>query len=103
MQDLSDGGTSVNGEPIAVAEATLNDGDEIQAGQTKFAVHIQATPMDSQLISPELQARLAAAQIADFELPPGKPSGQDQAVESTDAATRPQHGADEADETEPLR
>jgi len=66
VKDLSGAGTSVNGESVSGAEAALNDGDEIQAGQTKFAVHIQATPMDSQLISPELQAKLAEAQRRDI-------------------------------------
>lgn len=66
LQDLSGGGTFLNGEKVSDAAVMLNDGDEIQAGQTRFAVYVQAAPMDSRLIPPELQAKLAEAQRRDI-------------------------------------
>jgi len=66
-QDLdSETGTRVNGQKIS--EAVLHDGDLIEAGGTTFGVQIQSEPLDSQLIPPDLQAKLQTTRMADFDL-----------------------------------
>jgi pSer/pThr/pTyr-binding forkhead associated (FHA) protein len=90
VQDLGGGGTFHNGERVSVAKAALRDGDEIRAGQTKFAVQIQASPMDSHLITPELQAKLAAAQTADFDLSSEESEHQDETGGASHDAARSQ-------------
>ncbi len=66
VEDLDSGtGTRVNGE--GVVDAVLNDGDLIEAGETTFVVQIQSSPLDSQLIPPELLAKVTTNQADDSD------------------------------------